>query len=165
MLQKLCLFDKSVFKMFLTIIGMICITAMFLCSLLFIKGYSLQDVAGKQVAKEDLGLELVKAMYDFESPYELDAQMAIVRKITTDEVFNDVTIDNEQRTLLTYLKFKDCGSSVEVIESSDSFVHYRLVSDVIEPDREFILFFKIDKDGLICEIEEAECVKFLDTIY
>ena len=108
---------------------------------MFINNKALNDFIGKDIYKEDLGVELVNAMYNFESPYELDAQMLIVKQITTDSVFNDLTIDNEQRTLTTYLKFKDCSSKVHIIDSTDRYIRYWLESDVIEADREFVLFF------------------------
>lgn len=135
------------------------------CTYMFINNKALNDFIGKDIYKEDLGVELVNAMYNFESPYELDAQMLIVKQITTDSVFNDLTIDNEQRTLTTYLKFKDCSSKVHIIDSTDRYIRYWLESDVIEADREFVLFFNVDNHGLIDEVEEAECVKFLNTIY
>lgn len=124
-----------------------------------------KDLHKSPVNKTALGEELIMAMYNFETPYQLDSQMLIVQTLTTSDVFNDLTIDNEQRTITTYLKFKDCGVSAEIISSGDDYVYYRLNSDVIEENRTFIMFFRVNEDGLIDWVKEAECVEFIDTIY
>lgn len=135
------------------------------CAIMFIRGYSIKDIASTSAEKELLGIELIEAMYNFDSPYQLDAQMSIVKSITTEDVFNDLTIDNEERTILTYFKFKDCGVKVKIISSSENYVYYKLQSDVIDKNRTFIMFFSVNQDGLIDWVEEAECVKFIDTLY
>ena len=127
--------------------------------------YSVKSYMDNNVSKKALGEELVMAMYNFETPYQLDSQMLIVQTLTTEDVFNDLTIDNEQRTITTYLKFKDCGVKAEIISSGEDYVYYKLDSEVIAENRTFILFFRVNEDGLIDWVKEAECVEFIDTIY
>ena len=60
-----------------------------------------QHVAQERVT--ELGERAVKLMYDFGTVEQLDYQMNDLKAITTDAVFNQLTIDNEERTLNTYL--------------------------------------------------------------
>jgi hypothetical protein len=133
--------------------------------MMFLRGKTIDDYMGKEYETESIGLELVNALYNFSSPYELNRQMEIVNAITTESVYNDLTIDNEERTMLTYLKFKDSAVTVHVIDNGPNYVRYYLETDAIDSSREFILFYQINDDGLISEVEEAEYVKFIDTIY
>lgn len=115
--------------------------------------------------KRQLGVELVNAMYSFESAYELDSNMSVVKELVTEPVFNDLSIDNEQRTLTTYFRFKGCSCKVNIINSTDCYVMYSLDSVVMEPERKFILMFRINEQGLIDWVKEAELIEFRDTIY
>lgn len=143
----------------------VCFLLIGICVYSFFGGKSIKDYTGDKVNKTELGEELITAMYNFESPYQLDAQMLIVQELTTEDVYNDLTIDNEERTITTYLKFKDSGVSVEIISSGEDYVYYRLISDAIESNRTFIMFFSVNEEGLINWVKEAECVEFIDTIY
>lgn len=134
-------------------------------AIMFFRGKSFDDFISDDTAVEDMGIRLVKCLYDFDSAYQLDANMLLVKEMTTEAVFNDLTIDNEERTMLTYLKFKDCGAHVIILESDANFVRYSLDSDAIEESREFVLYFTVNREGLIDSVEEGEFVKFIDTIY
>ena len=84
-----------------------CLIVLF-CMVLIFTTVIIQRQYNKTLSKNKvaLGEQLVRALYDYDSVYELDAQMTIVKSICSDAVYNDLTIDNEQRTLTTYLKFK-----------------------------------------------------------
>ena len=114
---------------------------------------------------ESIGIELVKALYDFKDVYQLDSNMVIVKELTTEPVFNDLTIDNEQRTLTTYLKFNNKPCTVHIIDNTDSYVMYRLENENISSDRIFVFFFKVDKDGKVNWYKEVEGIEFVNTIY
>ena len=139
----------------------------YVLAIAFLQGKSLDSViADSSVGtKADLGVELVKAMYDFENPYELDKNMLVVQKLVTEDVFSDLTIDNEQRTLSTYFKFKDASVHVNVLKSTDSYVLYSLDSEAISADRKFILIFSVNEEGVINEVKEMECYEYLNSIY
>ncbi len=143
----------------------VCFLFIGFCVCSFFSGNSINDYTGNKVNKTELGEELVMAMYNFETPYQLDSQMLIIQTLTTADVFNDLTIDNEQRTITTYLKFKDCGVKAEIISSGEDYVYYKLDAEVIEENRTFIMFFRVNEDGLIDWVKEAECIEFIDTIY
>ena len=57
-------------------------------------------------AKRQLGENAVLAMYDYNNVEQLDAQMTVLKAMTTEEVFNQLSIDNKVRTLRVYYKFK-----------------------------------------------------------
>ena len=139
----------------------------YVLAIAFLQGKSLDSVIADSSAgtKADLGVELVKAMYDFENPYELDKYMLVVQKLVTEDVFSDLTIDNEQRTLSTYFKFKDASVHVNVLKSTDSYVLYSLDSEAISADRKFILIFSVNEEGVINEVKEMECYEYLNSIY
>ena len=139
----------------------------YVLAIAFLQGKSLDSVIADSSAgtKADLGVELVKAMYDFENPYELDKNMLVVQKLVTEDVFSDLTIDDEQRTLSTYFKFKDASVHVNVLKSTDSYVLYSLDSEAISADRKFILIFSVNEEGVINEVKEMECYEYLNSIY
>ena len=139
----------------------------YVLAIAFLQGKSLDSVIADSSAgtKADLGVELVKAMYDFENPYELAKNMLVVQKLVTADVFSDLTIDNEQRTLSTYFKFKDASVHVNVLKSTDSYVLYSLDSEAISADRKFILIFSVNEEGVINEVKEMECYEYLNSIY
>lgn len=147
------------------IIGMLLLLFMIICTIAFLRGKSLKDLTNIKIEKEQLGIELVNAMYTFDSPYQLDRQMSIVKELVSEPVFYDLTVDNEQRTLTTYFKFKDCSCKVNIINSTDSYVLYTLDSEAMEPEREFMLIFRVRDDGVIDWVKEIEAIEFRNTIY
>lgn len=122
-----------------------------------------QKIIAKQ--KITIGEDLVKALYDFKDAYQLDSNMVTVKELTTDAIFNDLTIDNEQRALTTYLKFNSGCSTVKVIKSTESYVMYSLVSESIAEDRIFVFFFDVDNDGKVCWFKEVEGIEFVNSLY
>ena len=121
-----------------------------------------QSVAEDRVAA--LGEEAVKLLYDFGTVEQLDYQMNDLKKITTGAVFNQLTIDNEERTLNTYLKFKNKAVTVKVVKSTSDYVLYRLETENISEDRLFAFFFDVDDSGKISYVREVEAIDFVDTI-
>ena len=109
----------------------------------------------------EIGEEAVKFLYDYGTVEQLDFQMSGLKQITTPEVFNQLTIDNEERTLNTYLKFKQDPVTVEVVKSTNKYVMYRLHTANISEERLFVFFFNVNKDGLIYEVREVEAIDFI----
>lgn len=114
--------------------------------------------------KKDLGIQCVKALYEFSSGVELDKNMEIVKTICTDVVYSDLTIDNEERTLTTYLKFENKPVKVNIVKSTGDYIYYTLDTETIDESRLFIFNFNVNEDGLIDWVKECECIEFLDTI-
>lgn len=115
--------------------------------------------------KEKLGLQVVEDLYNFRDAYQLDQNMVNLKECVTSEVFNDLTIDNEQRTLTTYLKFKNSSTTVNVIKSTDTYVYYSLKNENIDETRKFVFFYDVDANGKICWYKEVESIEFINTIY
>lgn len=142
------------------LIGLFCVVLIFI-TVLIQRQYSKTLESNKSA----LGEQLVKALYDYDSVYELDAQMTIVKSICSEAVYNDLTIDNEQRTLTTYLKFKQDPVHGIIHNSAYGYVLYSLQTDSVSEDRLFCLYYRIGAEGKIDWVKEVECIEFLDTIY
>lgn len=110
--------------------------------------------------KESTGIEAVNLMYDFSDVYELDSNMSKLEDIMTPEIFKEVTIDNQDRALNTYLKFKKNPVKVEIIKSTSSYVLYRLHTDSITGNRKFMMTFDTNLLGKINYIREMEIIDF-----
>lgn len=115
--------------------------------------------------KEKIGIAAVSALYDFRDAYQLDNNMVTLKNLVTEAVFNDLTIDNEQRTLTTYLKFENNPVTVNVIKYTDTYVLYSLDTEKISADRIFVFFFDVDNEGKISWYKEVEGIEFVNTIY
>lgn len=120
-----------------------------------------QHVAQERVT--ELGERAVKLMYDFGTVEQLDYQMNDLKAITTDAVFNQLTIDNEERTLNTYLKFKNETVTVDIVRSTNNYVMYHLITTNISAERLFVFFFEVDDSGKICYVREVEAIDFVDS--
>ena len=89
--------------------------------------------------------------------------MQALKEITTDAVFNQLTIDNEERTLNTYLKFKNKPVTVEVEEITNDYVLYRLKTEEISADRLFCFYYSVNKDGKLDKVREVEAIDFVSS--
>lgn len=110
---------------------------------------------------QKLGEQAVKLMYQFTETQQLALNMVDLKAITTEPVFNQLTIDNENRSLLTYVKFKGETTSVNIIKSGPDYVLYSLKNDNIAEDRRFIFMFDCNKSGKISYVREAEINDFV----
>lgn len=106
-----------------------------------------------------LGVRAVKLLYQFYDLNELDKNMTDFKKIVSNSVYEELTIDNEERLLTTYLKLKGNTCIVHVVESTADYVIYTLETDTIENDRKFIFMFSTE-GGKIIKVKEAECIDF-----
>lgn len=132
-------------------------TAVFLFLLMY-----RNTILEKQAA--ELGETAVKLLYDFGTAEQLDYQMIGLKEITTDAVFDQLTIDNEERTLNTYLKFKNKPVTVKVIKSTSNYVMYSLNTEYISDDRIFVFFFELDTiKNKIKSVREVEAIDFISS--
>lgn len=114
--------------------------------------------------KSALGIKAVKLLYNFGTVEQLDMQMADLYDITTKSVYNQLTIDNEERTLNTYLKFKNKTTTVNIIKATESYVLYTLKNVNISSDRYFVFMFDVNKHGKIDYVREVEAIDFVNTV-
>lgn len=120
--------------------------------------------SSKSASKEEIGVEVVRLLYDFGNYDELAAHQTELMQYTTEEVYNQLTFDNEERTLYTYLKFKGEACEVEILKSTSSYVLYSLNTVALMGDRKFIFLFDVTSDGKINYAREEECIDFVDYI-
>ncbi|WP_304427986.1 hypothetical protein [uncultured Clostridium sp.] len=113
-----------------------------------------------QLQKTSIGEKAVMLMYDFEDAYDLDSHMKDLKRITTKEVYNELTINNADRTLNTYLKFKDNSVDVEIIKSTRNYILYRLNTESLTTNRKFMFTFDTDIWGKINYVREMEIIDF-----
>lgn len=109
----------------------------------------------------EIGERAVHLLYEYGTPEQLDAQMAELKSMCSEGVFIQLTIDNEKRTLNTYLKFKQDPTSVNILESTSSYVVYSINNKNIDASRKFIFRYKVDNNKLV-EVKEAELIEFAD---
>jgi hypothetical protein len=110
----------------------------------------------------ELGLTAVKYMYNFASLEELNDNMQKLKELTTSEVYERLTIDNTDRALNVYLKFKNKPVIVVPEEATDRYVIYKLKTENISDYRKFVFFFSVDDSGKISKVRESEVVDFVD---
>lgn len=111
--------------------------------------------------KSELGKNVVKMLYEFRSVDSLEFQMSALKNVTTEDVYNQLTVDNEERLLNTYLKFNEEASKVVVEKATDSYVIYSLDCKTIDSTRKFIFMFSVNDDGKICWVRECELIDFI----
>jgi hypothetical protein len=112
-------------------------------------------------AKAKLGVNAVKMLYQFRNVDALEYQQESLKSITTEDVYNQLTVDNDQRMLNTYLKFNEDASSVNVEKSTDSYVIYSLDCDSIDESRKFVFLFDVNSSGKISYVRECELIDFI----
>lgn len=112
-------------------------------------------------SKQDIGLEVLNCLYTFDTSQMLNDNMQTLHSLCTNEVYNQLTIDNEERLLSTYLKFNSCECRVKVITKSNGMILYNLVCDAINPNRLFLFCYSINDKNKICSVREAECLDFI----
>lgn len=109
----------------------------------------------------EIGMKAVRYMYHFQSLKELDDNMDRLKKITSDEVYEKLTIDNTDRTLRVYLKFRNKPVIVNVEKATENYVIYSLISENISANRKFVFFFETNREGTIVDVRESEVVDFV----
>lgn len=111
--------------------------------------------------KEQLGIYAVNLMYDFDTLFDLTAQMEELKQITTPEVFRGLDINYDSRVIPIYYKFKAEKTEVEIISSVPGSIHYRLLNDNISSNRSFLFRYTVS-NGVIDSVEEIELVTGID---
>lgn len=125
------------------------------CSLFFGFKY-LKEKDGMRTAEQ-----AVMLMYNFESFTELyDKQMAELKEIVTEDVYNNITVENIDRALTTYLKFRQNPAKVTILEKTEDHIIYTITSDSLTTGRKFVMYYDTNIFGKINKMEEAELRDF-----
>ena len=88
--------------------------------------------------KEKVGKEVVKLLYDFASMEQLEGQQLQLKSKVTEDVFNQLTVDNDDRYLV-----------------------YRLDCVALESSRVFLFAYNVNSLGKIDRVYEAELIGFV----
>ena len=114
-----------------------------------------------EAKRTQTAIEVVQDLYQFSKVEDLDNNMLKIRNLTTQSVYNQLTVDNEERTLNTYLKFKGDATSVNVVKATSSYILYTLTNKNIDKDRVFIFMYDCNSKGKLSNVRESECLDFL----
>ena len=114
-----------------------------------------------EAKRTQTAIEVVQDLYQFSKVEDLDKNMLKIRNLTTQSVYNQLTVDNEERTLNTYLKFKGDATSVNVVKATSSYILYTLTNKNIDKDRVFIFMYDCNSKGKLSNVRESECLDFL----
>ena len=117
---------------------------------------------GASKTKQDVARTVVGLLYDFGTDEQLEAQQLLLKRYLTEDVFNQLTVDNEERRLNTYLKFYGEASTVKFLKVTDDYIVYWIDSAAIDESRRFIFRYRLNSLGMICEVQEAEMINFID---
>lgn len=112
--------------------------------------------------KSQLAVDTIKALYEFGDEDQLEANQSLLKHYVTEDVYNQLTYDNDQRRLNTYLKFSQEATTVNIEKATDSFVIYSVNNETIDADRNFIFVYRTNSAGKICFVREAELLDFIE---
>ena len=139
------------------------VVRVFFCAVLLVALAVIYFSAEESSAKAELGVEAVKLMYNFQSVEELESNQKRLARIMDEDTFYGLTYDNENRQLYTYVQYYGSHSTVNVVESTDRYVLYRIESECVESDRLFVMLFEVD-GGRIVKVKEGEFLGFVEDV-
>lgn len=113
-------------------------------------------------SNEKLGIQTLRALYEFNSLDEFEENMGKFEDYVSEDVFQQMTIDNSDRVLGVYLKLKGNSCAVDIVDSTSDYIVYHLISDSIEKERLFLFCYKVSNKKII-DIKEAELFLFPTT--
>lgn len=112
-------------------------------------------------SKGEIGVRIVRLMYDFNDVNDLAENYAIIRGLVAPSDWDRLNIDNEMRTVNTYFKFKAAPSHVNVVYSRPGIVVYTLTNDNIDGDVHWVFEYDV-KDNKVCNIREYRMKSLLN---
>lgn len=115
--------------------------------------------------KQAVGEQVVKLLYEFSSADSLELQQSKLAMYTTEDVYNQLSTDNLEHTIRTYVWYDCSWATVNFLRCTDSYVVFSMNSDYTTPDQHFIFMFEVDSKGRICYAREAEIDEFFDCDY
>lgn len=107
-----------------------------------------------EAGERETATDLLHAMYTFSLPtvYENDER---VKELTTEDVYQRLTLSSSNRQLRVYLKFQGHDVEAKVIGHHDGIIYYYLDTQAIDSTRTFALRYKY-KWGKIVDVAEYE---------
>ena len=105
-------------------------------------------------SNEKLGIQTLRALYEFNSLDEFEENMRKFEDYVSEDVFQQMTIDNSDRVLGVYLKLKGNSCAVDIVDSTSDYIVYHLISDSIEKERLFLFCYKVSNKKIIDIIKQ-----------
>jgi hypothetical protein len=104
------------------------------------------------------GKQCVYYMYRYNSVDELTANMRGLSKIVSTSIYDQITVDDPNRSLYTYFKFKLDPVDVIIMDSRPGYIEYAISNINIDSTRRFALLYRIRMDKIVSfrEIELVE---------
>ena len=118
-------------------------------------GFLLFKIVLPSMTSDNLGVRIVRAMYQFNTLYDLSESYKGLKAVCEDDVWEQITPDNDSRVISAYYKFQSSSSKVNFVYVSDGVVVYTLLNEYIDPNRLFILYYEYSGDK-ITSIREYE---------
>ena len=146
--------NKSFYLKFLA--GVASTIVLIIC-LMFVNKYEL-------ISQGDVGVKAVKLLYDFNNINELADNLYDLKEMMTEKCYYKTTVLNSDKSLNTYLKLKKKATEVNIIDSKPGFVLYSLKNENITESRLFILSYRLNLLGDICEVREFEAIDFYSEV-
>lgn len=117
-----------------------------LCATVIVFSYVSEDV--------NLGVRVVKWMYEFSTPAELASNQVYVRNALTEEEWERLQLDDTLRTVNAYYKFGYSRSKVHILSYGDGYVIYSIVNDNIDSSDWWVFQYDLTEEGLMDNIKE-----------
>lgn len=114
--------------------------------------------------KGHVGVKAVKLLYDFGNIKQLENNLEDLEDLMTERCYYKTTVLNSDKSLNTYLKFKQSDTRVNIIDSKPGFVLYSLVNKNISENRIFIFSYRLNLFGKIYEVREFEAIDFYSEV-
>lgn len=136
---------------------LLCATAIVLAFDLFI-WYRVQE------DRVSPGMQLMDAMYSFETPAELVDKQQTVEELLVPEEWEKLRLDNSLRVVNTYFKFKYSASEAVPVWERNQCLCFRLVNEHIGNWRRYLLLYEVNKEGRLYNIREYELVSMQGSV-
>lgn len=105
--------------------------------------------------KEEMnpGAQLVKLMYHYEYPEQLEIQQEILKTVLSPEQYKELSLENQYRVNNTYVEFGWAPVSVEILDCGDNYVVYEIFNENIKEKSIRVMQYSV-QDGVINVLRE-----------
>lgn len=96
----------------------------------------------------ELGIICVNLMYDFETPDDILVNQVALQSLLTEDEFTRLCIDEPNRTINAYYKFKFSPSKVNIVNCSIGYIEYTLENEYIDSDIHWVFLYDVNGNRL-----------------
>lgn len=110
--------------------------------------------AKTDTASADLGVYCVKLLYQFDLPEDILNNQQLLMSVLTEDEFERLTVDDDNRAINAYYKFQYSPSRVLVDDYGPGYVRYRLENEYIDANDVWVFLYELTEDGKITNVRE-----------